>query len=346
MQNIVSARIHDGRPMRARLTASFACALLTTVAYAQADLEIVLYAAYGTGSKALVEGRVITREDRSEPALDDDRSRNLARTMRALVNEEHADVPVTVGIGGSSWTARSDREGYFRLLIDDLPAVGAGWNTVNATAPGGVGTGSLLMIPAQNVHGLISDVDDTVLVSDVNDKSRLLANSLLLNHLQREPVEGVPPAYRTLLARNADAGAAPLFYLSASPRQIQSGIQSFLDHHDFPRGVLITKRVTNDASSEPLENQFAYKIGKLVEVFERLPHVSFVLVGDDGEQDPEVYETLRRRYGARVSAIWIRRVNPDPDRPRIAGQGDLADLLRSADGSREPPGVVSSDEAP
>lgn len=326
-----------------RLTAVFVCVLLAGLAHAQPEQDVVLYASYGTGQKAIVEGRVITREERSEPEPDDDRARNLRRNLRALMNEEHANVPVAVSIGDSSWKATTDREGYFRVLIENMPPIPAGWNTVSATTARGTGTGTLLMVPSQNVHGLISDFDDTVLVSEVNSKTRLLANSLLLNHLQREPVQGVAEAYRTLAARNADAQASPLFYLSASPRQIQGSIQAFLDHNEFPRGVVITKRVTNDASSEPIDNQFAYKIGKLVEVFERLPHVSFVLVGDDGEQDPEIYAAMRKRYGERVSAIWIRRVNPDPKRTRIEGQGDLAALLEPPAGDA---GTISSPGSP
>jgi phosphatidate phosphatase APP1 len=179
-------------------------------------------------------------------------------------------------------------------------------------------------------------------ISEVNDKSRLLANSLLLNYRQRQPVDGAASAYAKLTAANADATSAPLFYLSASPRQLQSSIQAFLDHNGFPRGVLITKRVTNDASSEPLTSQFAYKLGRLVEVFERLRHVSFVLIGDDGEQDPEIYAALQRRYPTRVTAIWIRRVHPDPARVRIEGQGDLAQLLMPIATAEDPAQLEST----
>jgi phosphatidate phosphatase APP1 len=56
--------------------------------------------------------------------------------------------------------------------------------------------------------------------------------------------------------------------------------------------------------------------------------VRFVLVGDDGERDPEIYDWVRRRHPQRVEAIWIRRVHPDPRRARFAGQRDLGDVMR------------------
>lgn len=322
----------------------YAPLLLAVSQSGYAALDVVLYPAFGTGAAAVVEGRVIDRDEQSDATADDGRSRNLSRNLRALMNDEHDDVPVTVTIGDKRWQATTDQEGYFRILIEDLTLSTAGWHEVSAATAKGSGTegsgkGSLLLVPAQNVHGLISDFDDTVVISEVNDKSRLLANSLLLNYKQREPVDGAAAAYVNLAAANADTTSAPVFYLSASPRQLQGSIQAFLDHNGFPRGVLITKRVTNDASSEPLTNQFAYKLGRLVEVFERLRHVSFVLVGDDGEQDPEIYATLQKRYPTRVTAVWIRRVHPDPARVRIEGQNDFAELLvptATADNSARP----------
>jgi phosphatidate phosphatase APP1 len=184
------------------------------------------------------------------------------------------------------------------------------------------------MVPAANVQGVISDFDDTVVISEVNRFFRLLGHSLLRNPQQREPVPGMADAYARLIGSNPQAGAAPLFYLSASPRQLQASIQSFLDYNGFPRGVLITKRVTNDDTSDPLRDQVRYKTEKLVDIFERLPTVRFTLIGDDGEQDPEIYRALQQRYPERVAAIWIRRVHPDPRRVRIEGQGDVADLLK------------------
>jgi phosphatidate phosphatase APP1 len=66
---------------------------------------------------------------------------------------------------------------------------------------------------------------------------------------------------------------------------------------------------------------------KIEEILARVPHARFTLIGDDGERDPEIYEEIRRLHPDRIEAIWIRRVNPDPVRPKLADQGDLAVLL-------------------
>ncbi len=53
----------------------------------------------------------------------------------------------------------------------------------------------------------------------------------------------------------------------------------------------------------------------------------FALFGDDGEQDPEIYAALSKKFPAQIEGIWIRRVNPDPQRTRFPDQANIAELL-------------------
>jgi phosphatidate phosphatase APP1 len=288
---------------------------------------LVIYPAYGDEHGAVIEGRVIEARRGRAPSESDSWWRNLLRNARSLMNDERAGARVRVNVAGSMRKAVTDDEGYFRMKVAPPLLLAPGWHRLRGRVGAVEGEGTLLVVPPQNTLGIISDVDDTILVSEVNDKSRLLANSLLKNALQRESVPGAARAYHLLAARNPVPAATPLFYLSASPRQLGASIQAFLDGNQFPSGVLITKRVTNDSTSEPITDQAAYKIAKIEEIFARLPHVRFVLVGDDGERDPEIYQEIRTRHPQRVEAVWIRRVHPDPARAAYPEQGDLAQLL-------------------
>lgn len=301
-------------------------ALLALPAWAGED-EVVIYPGYGDVRAAAVEGRVIERREWGDARADDGGLRNLWRNLRLLENDERGQRPVTVTVAGREWRAQSDDEGYFRIELDAAAPLAAGWHRVLARSGRAVGSGELLVVPPVNRSGLISDIDDTILVSEVTSKRRLLSNSLLKNPTQREVVVGTPELYAQRAALNPQPAAAPLVYLSASPRQLQRPVGDFLMRNGFPAGVLLMKRVTDDDSSDPLLDQFAYKTSRIEEVFRRLPDVRFVLVGDDGERDPEIYEHVRRLHPARVEAIWIRRVHPDPRRARYEGQLDLAEVL-------------------
>jgi len=303
------------------------CAPLSAVL---AGDSIVLYPAYVSSGTGALEGRVIAREDARAPGVDDSSWTNLRRNLGSLVNNERENVPVIVSLVDRRWDGTTDEEGYFRIELGELSWLEPGWHRIGGEITGSSTETGLLVLPQSNVLGLISDLDDTILVSEVNSTRRMLGNALLRNPLQRQAVPGTASLYRQLAARNPDPAAAPIFYLSASPRQLHFSIETFLGHNDFPPGVLITKRVTNDETSELLFDQVAYKKARIGEILARAPHVRFTLFGDDGERDPEIYEEVRRLHPERVDAVWIRRVNPDPNRPRLVDQGDLATLL-SAD---------------
>jgi phosphatidate phosphatase APP1 len=295
-----------------------------------AEDSVILYPAYVTHSVAgVLEGRVIAREPMRAPTAEDGKRDNLRRNLGLLVNKERENVAVVVQIAERRWDATTDEEGYFRVELADLAGLAPGWHRIGGEVAGSSNETGLLVVPATNTQGLISDLDDTILVTEVNSTRRMLANSLLRNPLQRQAVPGTAALYHQLAGRNPDPAAAPIFYLSASPRQLHFALETFLGHNGFPPGVLITKRVTNDATSEPLRDQVAYKQAKIEEILRRVPQVRFTLIGDDGERDPEIYDGIRNRYPERIDAIWIRRVNPDPERPKFADQGDLESLLHA-----------------
>jgi phosphatidate phosphatase APP1 len=290
---------------------------------------LVLYYAFGSGGAAVLEGRLIDQQAHALPTLDDSRRRNLRRNLRLLFNKERGHTPVCATLDDRHWRARTDVEGYFSIELQRLDALAFGWHRVRVTAGPITARIPLLLLPPENVHGVISDFDDTLMITEVNRRWRMLANTFLRNPLQRHVVPGMPALFRSLVNRNPSPEAAPVFYLSASPRQLHMPLQAVLDHNGFPPGVLITKRVTNDATREPLFDQMRYKLARCEEILARAPQVRFTLIGDDGEHDPEIFHELRQRYPQRIDAIWIRRVHPDPLRVRLPDQSDVGEVLRS-----------------
>lgn len=288
---------------------------------------LVLYYAYGANGLAVLEGRVIDHQVARPLEISDSRFVNLSRTLRLVFNEERAHFPVNVLLYDRQWQLRTDVEGYFHLEMQALDGLAGGWHSIDVSAGRTAARIPLLLTPPENRHAVISDIDDTIMVTEVNRWSALLANTFLKNPLQRQIVRGMPELFRLLAARNPLPSAAPVFYVSASPRQLHMPLQAVLDHHGFPPGVLITKRVTNDSTREPLRDQMAYKLRRIEEILARVAQATFTLIGDDGEQDPEIFQEIRRRHPHRIDHVWIRRVHPDPRRVQFEDQKDLAELL-------------------
>ena len=89
---------------------------------------------------------------------------------------------------------------------------------------------------------------------------------------------------------------------------------------------MILKEISTERG-DSLADTPAYKRKHIDTILAGFPHVRFLLIGDDGEADPEIFAAVSEKYPERIEGVWIRRVHPDPERVRYPGQHDLTELL-------------------
>lgn len=300
-----------------------AVSLLTAAPLSAADQRHVIVDDAWSGAAGYhFSGRLT--EARTTAAPTHGRVRTVYRNTRLLLTrgEEGA---VTWRVAEAEWSVRTDDDGYWELAANQPLTLKPGWHAIT-TEPAASSPAGLLIVDPANRLGLISDLDDTVLVSDVLKKKTLLKNSLMVPAARRTPVAGMADLYRRLLKQNPAPESSAVFYVSASPKQLTDNLRSFLAHNGFPRGVLRLKEISA-ASDDSLLDQRDYKRRTLAAVFAAYPTVRFALFGDDGEQDPELYAELQAKFPAQIEGVWIRRVDPNPARARFLGQKDVAELL-------------------
>lgn len=179
--------------------------------------------------------------------------------------------------------------------------------------------GGVAILLADTGTSVISDIDDTVKISEVRDKKKLLAHTFLMEF---EPVPGMADAYR----RWAQAGAA-FHYVSASPWQLFDPIDAFFKRETFPQGSLHLKQFRwKDSSFLSLfQDPVSYKQPIIAGLLRQFPQRRFVLVGDSGEQDPEVYGAIYREFPTQVTTIQIRDVTGE-DREAARYKAAFADV--------------------
>jgi hypothetical protein len=174
-------------------------------------------------------------------------------------------------------------------------------------------------IQLPGIHGLsvISDIDDTIKISQVLDKEALLANTFLREF---EPLPDMASVYRRWAAR----GAA-FHYVSASPWQLYPELNLFLAKAGFPQGEIQLRylRVKDRSFFAFMRASRAFKIRTIEALFRRYPKRKFILVGDSGENDPAIYAAVARAHPQNVSKIYIHLVSPDPDHRK-----SVAELFR------------------
>ncbi len=311
----------------------------------EANVAIDVHYAYGAGGILYLQGR-LREDEHDEPArADDSHLSSLKKHIDRMHVHELKREPMVVSVQGARYQIKSDAEGYFALekkLID----AGQANLDLELQLPKR-GFSQRVRVDNFNGHaqfGVISDFDDTVIISDVENKVTLLKNALASNPSQRTPVAGVADLFTKISQRSTTAATMPMFFVTGSPRQIQDDISQFLQLHHFPPAVIITKKINAEKGNDPLSDQFKYKTSHISALLEQMPTVRFVLVGDDGEKDPEVYREIQRRYPAQVAAIWINPVARDVNRSRYPGQQNLTEVVKSASDSNFLDGLLRSQE--
>lgn len=218
---------------------------------------------------------------------------------------------VDPGRNQSSEFAFSDRSGYLDMVAEHH--LSPGIHQVSYAVQGRpTVTAPLYIIPAETRFGIISDVDDTIMVSQVPTMWKAAWNFLLSNPHYRSSVAGMSVFYNRI--HDLDP-MAPFFYLSASPWNVEAAIRGFIRDHGFPPGPLLLR----DLDPRPktfVPSIVQHKMEFIHQLMADFPHMRFVLMGDDGQSDPATFAEVVRHYPGRVLAIGIRQLSP-----REAGLG-------------------------
>jgi len=160
---------------------------------------------------------------------------------------------------------------------------------------------------AETGLSVISDIDDTIKITQVGDRHAMLKNTFLRSF---EPVADMAVFYQNLARSNH----AAFHYVSASPWQLYAPLSDFIRANGFPPGTFALKefRWKNKTILSLLADPEKYKPAVIEPLLRRFPNRRFVLVGDSGERDPEIYASLARKYPQQIERILIRDVTEEP----------------------------------
>jgi len=180
-----------------------------------------------------------------------------------------------------------------------------GVSTATVSFPGAKNRVAPLEIHFLEEQGVsvISDIDDTIKISQVVDKSALLENTFCRTF---KPVEGMAGVYR---GWERTCGAQ-FHYVTASPWQLYVPLSDFTRSNGFPSGTWHMKefRVKDHSIFELFASPERYKSATIEPLLRKFPKRQFVLVGDSGEKDPEIYGALARKHPDQIQHIFIRDV--------------------------------------
>ena len=280
-----------------------------------AHFRIEPYIGHGGAEGVVVRGRVLDDPPLSEAVEGEGVRAAVRRTLRGFVTDELPGVPLRITVAGVTVETSTDDEGYFLTrLRPDPDLLESPW-TIGVVELGGAYRGltgrhttplEVLVEGPEARFGILSDVDDTILETGVQRVGRMIRQTITGSALTRTPFPGAAELYRDL----AD-GTNPVFYVSSSPWNLHAFLVAFLRHRGFPLGpVLLRDLLGTRAGREQ-------KAGRIKEILDLHPQLSFVLIGDSGEKDPEIYADIVRTHPGRILAVYIREVRLDPGDGRV-----------------------------
>ncbi|HLF27161.1 MAG TPA: phosphatase domain-containing protein [Anaerolineae bacterium] len=289
-------------------------------------IRIVAYRGYGTREALYLKGRVL-EDNGIRPASENDTLwDNLVNMIKRFTSREVPGARVLARFDGLEREVTADREGFFEVWIEPhrpLPA-DVLWHRIGLEllAPRFAGgapvraTGEVYVPPPGAQYGVISDIDDTVIRTSATDWLRMMRIVFLGNAHTRLPFEGVAAFYRALHAGVSGAARNPLLYVSSSAWNLYDVLCEFFQLHAIPIGPVLFLRdwgLTVDRLVS--SGHRSHKLKTIRKMLDLYADLSFILIGDSGQEDPEIYYELIGLYPKRILAVYIRNVSRGLKRP-------------------------------
>lgn len=266
------------------------------------------YTGYGAPGWVRVLGRTLLAPrdvtPREAASQDRDTQERAVRGWRSFLTAQVPGTRVRVQVGGRVHEVTADRGGYLDAVLDsDLDP---GWQTVTMTVGDATVEAPVLVVGPEQRTAMVSDIDDTVMVTALPRPLLAAWNSLVLHQNARRVVPGMAGLYHRWQAAHP---GAPTFYLSTGAWNVAPTLRRFLDRHRYPSGPLLLTD-WGPTNTGWFRSGQEHKLQTLRRLISEFPQIRWVLVGDDGQHDPQIYGEIAAEHPDRVELVAIRQLSP------------------------------------
>jgi phosphatidate phosphatase APP1 len=268
--------------------------------------RVEAYTGYGSAGWVRVLARAVLAPPgtRSAQVAERDRPVRPVRGWRSFVSVQVPFQGLQVRVEGRVHQVGADRGGYLDVVIP--AALPPGWHEVEIGVDGEWVSAPVVVIGPEPRTALLSDIDDTVMVTALPRPLLAAWNALVLHEHARRAVPGMSEMF----ARWQDAhGDPPTFYLSTGAWNVAPALDRFLRRNGFPSGPMLLTD-WGPTNTDLFRSGRVHKREAMRRLMAELPQLSWTLVGDDGQHDPYLYAEAVAEHPGRVEAVVIRRLTP------------------------------------
>ncbi|HEU5222974.1 MAG TPA: phosphatase domain-containing protein [Candidatus Lumbricidophila sp.] len=262
---------------------------------------VVPYTGYGSTEWVRLFCRVVLTK--TEPAAAE-RPEQRIRGWRSFTSVHVAGAKVTIELDGQRFEVSADRGGVVDIRLD--VALRPGWHTATLSAEHSVEVlAPIFVVDPATTFGLISDIDDTVMVTALPRPLLAAWNTFVLDEHARIPTPGIAVLYERLMAAHP---GSPVIYLSTGAWNVAPTLSRFLSRNLFPRGPLLLTD-WGPTHDRWFRSGREHKEANLARLQAEFPSIKWLLIGDDGQHDEEIYAEFAAQHPENVAAIAIRRLS-------------------------------------
>lgn len=274
-----------------------------------------LYRGYANEQELIVMGHVFKPTRTKDYDFKKKNFKNAGSVISMFRIKTHANADVYLEYGTAKIHTKTLKDGYFKFCVPLLEQEERyGWIDYKVSIiheNKTIVTEESYIRPQKGNLGIISDIDDTFLISYSLNPIKKLYILLFKNVDSRKVFEDVVPHYQALSAagRNTKGEENAFFYVSSSEWNLYRFIERFTAIHKLPKAVLLLKDIKTSLTDFFITGRGSHnhKFDKIKHILEFYPNLQYVLLGDDSQHDPYLYEAICKIFPMTVKAVYIRQ---------------------------------------
>ncbi|MDN3723712.1 App1 family protein [Aequorivita sp. SDUM287046] len=279
-------------------------------------LDLKLYRGYANDKELVVFGHVFKSWAPDKYRMDRRGIRHAVSVIHMFRIKPLENVEIKLKFRNLEVTTKTLADGYFRFTIPYTETLESGWHGYEIVCKYydfGIVETSELLKPFESKVGVISDIDDTFLVSHSRNFLKKLYIILFKNINKRKIYKDVVPHYQALsrAGQENETASNSFFYVSSSEWNLYEFIDAFTRIHKLPKAVIKLKKIKTGITDFLFTGRGSHdhKFEKIKDIIMFYPNLEYVLLGDDSQRDPPLYEKIVKIFPKNIKAVYIRQTS-------------------------------------
>lgn len=272
--------------------------------------KIIGYRGLANKKRVIISGHVFEKHKVWETHPGHNRMRNFKQALKRFRVRTIDQAIVEVTVNGATKTTRTDDKGFFTCVFD-YENLDPGWHPYRLYWPRkGKSCKGEYLVPDETATGVISDIDDTLLISHSTKWMKKMILLLFRNAYSRKTIPMVKHWHIKLNSLNGELHPDGFFYVSNSEWNLYDFLVDFFEINTLPKGVFLLQNLKEGLRDLVRSGRVKsdHKINAIRGLLDFYPDKPFILVGDNGQKDMEIYADICREYKGRIKGVMIRKI--------------------------------------